>query len=238
MFYPARRIFAALILALSCTMILWSVWPFGQNSQSLSFKPEDLFLLTEQLEIFPDSPILEPRVLSLKWPKKIREGEMQSIELAFTPEDVILEGQSMDTNLAQASNTLPEIADAYSVLVEGRLELTGVNFSPEGQVSQLLQYGEPLNYLWHVQVQQAGVYKGTVWIYLKVISKQTGQENRQVLSAQRIEFTAVNFFGLNDVSTWLLGSLGLAIGIVLTFDRWVVFLWNTIWRKAGNQSVK
>jgi hypothetical protein len=237
MFFPARRIFAALILVLSCTMILWSVWPFGQNSQSLSFKSEDVFLLTEQLEIFPDFPILETRVISLKWPNKIRVGEMQSIELAFTPENVSLEGQSMDNNPAQASNTFPEISDAYSVLVDGRLELTGVNFSPEGQVSQLLQYGEPLNYLWHVQVQQAGKYEGTVWLYLTVISKQTGQENRQVLSAQRIEFTAVNFFGLNEASTWLLGSLGLAIGIVLTFDRWVVFLWNTIWRKAGNQSV-
>jgi len=163
---------------------------------------------------------------------------MQSIELALMPEEATLEGQSLENDPVQESNTLPEVSDAYSVLVEGRLELTGVNFSPEGQVSQLLQFGESLNYVWNVQVQQAGKYEGTVWLYLRLVSKKTGQENRQVLSAQRIEFTGVNFLGLNNVSTRLLGSLGLAIGIVLTFDRWVVVLWNTIWRKSGNQSVK
>ncbi len=238
MFLTARRILADFILVLSCAMLLWSVWPFGRNSQSLTFSPEDLFVLTEQTEISGDVPVLETRTLTLQWPKKVRVGEMQSIELALMPEEATLEGQSLENDPVQESNTLPEVSDAYSVLVEGRLELTGVNFSPEGQVSQLLQFGEPLNYVWNVQVQQAGKYEGTVWLYLRLVSKKTGQENRQVLSAQRIEFTGVNFLGLNNVSTRLLGSLGLAIGIVLTFDRWVVVLWNTIWRKSGNQSVK
>ena len=238
MFLTARRIFAFFILVLSCAMLLWSVRPFGRNSQSLTFSPEDLFVLTEQTELSGDIPVLESRTLSLQWPQKVRVGEMQSIELAFMPEEAILEAQSLEKDPVQASNTLPEVSDAYSVLVEGRLELTGVNFTPEGQVSQLLQFGEPLNYVWNVQVQQAGVYEGTVWLYLRMVSRETGQENRQVLSAQRIEFTGVNFLGLNDVSTRLLGSLGLAIGIVLTFDRWVVVLWNSIWRKSGNQSVK
>ena len=238
MFLTARRIFAVFILVLSCAMLLWSVWPFGRNSQSLTFSPEDLFVLTEQTDLSGDIPVLETRSLSLQWPKKARVGELQSIELAFRPDEAILEGQSLENVPVQASNILPEVSDAYSVLVEGRLELTGVNFSPQGQVSQLLKFGEPLNYVWNLQVQHAGKYEGTVWLYLRQVSKETGQENRQVLSAQRIEFTGVNFLGLNDVSTRLLGSLGLAIGIVLTFDRWVVVLWNKLWRKSGNQSVK
>ncbi len=175
--------------------------------------------------------IIETHLLSLSWPQKLRTGEVQSIEAVFSPvsSEDLKEIRLLDGSL------LMDIFQEYTVVVEGRLEIPGFKYSPEGQISQLLQPNQPVTFIWNLKAENTEVYKGTAWIYLSLISKKTGQEQKQVLTAQLLEFTGVDLWGLDYLSTRLIGSLGLAIGIVLIFDRFFVDLWMLLENRQRKQ---
>lgn len=227
MFLGLRRWLALLLLAISILMMVWSLWPYSDDARELSFQPIDLKLNFGFESPDPSRAILEPRRLSISWPRKIRLGDVQSIAIVFAPE---ISGAA-GAELNGADDQLLDVFETHNVIVESRLELPGLAFTPDGQVSQYLRMGEPVAFVWKVKVEQADVYEGTAWVYLKFISKETGHEDKQVLTAQRFDFQGVDFFGLNYLSTRLIGSLGIAIGMVLGFD----WLWVELWRLIQNR---
>lgn len=221
MMLHVRRSFAILFILISLGMIFWSLWTFPKETRNLNFNPADF-----QFAQIDQSPavfqaILETHLLSLSWPQKMRTGEIQSIEAVFLP---ISSEEISETRLLDGRFLL-DIFQDYTVIVEGRLEVPGLKYSPEGQISQLLQPNEPVTFIWNLKAENAEVYNGTAWIYLNITSKETGQEQKQVITAQLLEFAGVDFWGLDYLSTRLIGSVGLAIGIVLIFDRFFVDLW-------------
>lgn len=221
-----RRFVAAFLLLLSLLMMVWSLWPASSQMRTLIFNPQDLQLNAASFGEKDPKTILETRKLILTWPESVRSGEVVQAEAAFLP---IESGDANGLN-SGASAMWADVFETYHVLVEGRLELPGLVFSPDGQISQALQANEPVKFIWNLRAEQATVYKGTLWVYLRFISKATGQELKQVLTAQLLDFKCVDFLGLDYLSTRLIGSLGLAIGLVLSFDRIFLRVWTNLFR--------
>lgn len=222
-----RRYLAFLLVLFSVTMTAWSLWPFPQETRSLILYPSDWQFLPGDLNAEVPQAIFKAHTLSLSWPQKIRTGQVQTIKAIFSPAP----SEGGEKGMIEEGSPFLEISEEYSVMIEGRLELPGLEYSPEGQVSQLLQPNEPVTFVWNLKVENAAAYEGTMWLYLKFISKKNGQENKQVLTAQLLEFKGVDFLGLDYLSTRLIGSLGLAIGIILSFDRYFVDLWMMLQSK-------
>jgi hypothetical protein len=226
-----RRFLAFILFVISLIMIFWSLWSFPKETRRLVFHPKDLQFISEAQNSMTQRAILETRQVYLEWPKKMRLGQVQSIQITFLP----AEPDENENDWSEKVNSLADVFEFYTVMVEARLELPGLVFSPDGQISQLLLPDHPVSFVWNVKAEQALKYQGTAWLYLRFISKDDGEEHRQVLTAQLVQFEGIDFLGLDYLSTRLIGSLGLSIGIILSFDRFFVGLWSGLQTKKREQ---
>jgi hypothetical protein len=178
----------------------------------------------------PVSPAVpENRFLVLEWPKKIRVGDSEIIRLALEMDS---EGNMTPTASVEGSQIfsepvqIPNLYDSHYVIAEARLDMAGLEYLPSGVISEALQPGQPVIFIWSVRPREIGAYKGTVWLHLRYVPKAGGPESRKVLTAQLIEVQGVNFFGLGGTAARVLGSVGVVIGSILGLDNLLSWIWN------------
>lgn len=216
-------------------MIVWSALPPKLRSVQLTFSSSDLQRLIGQVDSLPAPEKIPAYQLLLAWPGKIRVGEIQEIHLVFQPETgTALQGQTPENNavgagLAEDESTPPVLS------IVGRLESPTLSHLPAGQISQKLSPGQPVSFSWRVQPAQAQAYQGTVWIYLGIAGSGHELASRQVLAAQEISIIGTKFLGLDSLAARLIGSLGAAIGAVLSLDKILVDLILRLRKKLTSQ---
>ena len=177
--------------------------------------------------------IPEKRRLVLEWPRKIRVGDSEIIRLILemdlngnlTP-TAIIEGNQVYSEPVQ----IPNLYDTHYVIAEARLDMAGLEYLPSGVISEGLQPGQSVIFIWSVRPREIGSYKGTVWLHLRFVPKTDGPETRKVLTAQLIEVEGVNFLGLGGTAARVLGSVGVVIGSILGLDNLLSWIWNLIVR--------
>jgi hypothetical protein len=143
--------------------------------------------------------------------------------VAFIRLTLVVDAQerlSSGENVANASvkSLLQQVLDIYDthrVLAEARLELAGVRFIPTGEINVALLPGRPAAFLWSVSPDQPGIYGGTVWLHLRFIPLEGGEELRSVLTAQPVEIEATSLLGMSGSAARLLGGLGTAFCLAL-----------------------
>jgi len=178
----------------------------------------------------PDTPIptsmpaiQEPRLLTLEWPARMRVGDSDTIRLtlevdetgAITPTAVIAGHETRGERI-----NIPNLYDTHNVLVEARLDIAGLIYTPTSEVVEPMQPGQSVNFFWSVQPKQVGRYRGAVWLHLHYLPKQSaGQESRLALSAQLIDIEAVDFLGLGGNTARVTGWIGAGLGSILSLDK-------------------
>jgi len=218
-----RRICGVLILLASFLLLAWGFWPGVSESHLLLLSPANMQLprgsSSSSQAALP--AILEPRLLALKWPSKIRVGETETIRVTIksgAPGDLAPAVLAQSSPAQTEPQPAPNIYNTHDVLASGHLELPGVLYIPEGEISEALRPGQPVTFIWQVRPSQPGVYQGTVWLHLRFIPLGGGAESRIVLTAQRIEIEAGSFLGLGTTAARLLGSFGTIAGLLLVID--------------------
>jgi hypothetical protein len=184
----------------------------------------------------PLPAIPEQRLLFMEWPPTIRVGDSRRVHLAL---QVDQEGRLTPT-ISEAGNVsrrvplpIPNLYATHNVMVEARFDISGVQVSPEGDVMEPMQPGQVVNFYWSVKPQEVGTYQGTIWLHLHFIPKQGGADNRIVLTAQPIEFKAINFLGLGGTPARILGSVGALLGSVLGLDNVISWVWRLLQRRLA-----
>ena len=178
--------------------------------------------------------IQEPRLLTLEWPARLRVGDSDTIRLTLevdesgeiTPTAIIagheIQGQKI---------SIPDLYDTHNVMVEARLDLAGLVYTPTGEVIEPMQPGQPVVFFWSVQPPQAGQYRGTLWLHLHFVPiLPSAQEARLTLSAQRVEIEAVDFLGLSGTAARVTGWIGAALGSILSLDKLTDFVLGLVKR--------
>jgi hypothetical protein len=174
--------------------------------------------------------IPEERWITVEWPPDIKVGDSDVIRLTL---DVNQQGYLTPTALVQGHETtgeavsIPNLYETHNVSVEARLDLAGVEVQPAEEVSEPLNPGEPVTFQWSLRPSEVGTFRGTIWLHLRFIPKEGGQESRKSLTAQLVEVRAVNFLGLGGTTARLLGGLGTLVGSFLGLDSilsWAVGL--------------
>jgi hypothetical protein len=183
--------------------------------------------------------IPEQRLLVLEWPSKIRVGDADIIRLSLEMDE---RGNLTPTAYYEGNQVLskpveiPNLYATHNILAEATLEMAGMEYRPRGDISEALLPGQPVTFVWSVRPPEIGRYRGTVWLHLRFIPRQEGQETRTVLSAQLIEIEAVNFLGLGGAMARLLGSVGVVIGSVLGLDNLIPWFLKLVWpRKKASK---
>jgi len=72
-------------------------------------------------------------------------------------------------------------------------------------------------FFWSIRPVEVGVYRGTVWLFLRFVDKVSGDESRRAVSAQMVEIEAVNLFGVPARVVRVVGGVGSVVGMVIGF---------------------
>jgi len=164
--------------------------------------------------------IPERRLLTLEFPPKIRAGDSDIIRLTLqvdasgniTPTAVV--GGNVITGEVIE---IPNLYETHHVIAEARVDMAGVQVTPPDLSHQTLSPGQTVMFAWSIRPEQVGIYRGTVWLFLRFVDKVRGEEIQKAVSAQSVEIDAVNFFGISARVVRIVGGFGSVVGAVVGF---------------------
>jgi hypothetical protein len=164
--------------------------------------------------------IPERRRLTLEFPAQIRAGDSDLVRLTLEVDDLgnlTPTAQVGDNVVTGEIVEVPNLYETHHVIAEARFDLAGMEIRPAELVSEALSPGNAVTFRWSVRPQEVGVYRGTVWLYLRFVDKQSGEESRKTLSAQLVEIASVNFLGLSGEVARTTGVIGSVVGTIIGF---------------------
>ncbi|MEA3439696.1 MAG: hypothetical protein U9R58_05385 [Chloroflexota bacterium] len=218
-----RRISAIVLLLVSLVILIWGIWPIKRQVHTTTLTVDPLQAQRQAVEQFQ---------LSLETPARIRLGDTEQIFLTL--------GKDGDEKTSSAaSKTSQEVGgtadlgnnDLQNIIVQARLDLPGISFTPKGELSQSMRPGTPVVFSWRVLPEKTGNHKGTIWVHLQHEPESGDEIIRQPLTAQVLEIEAISLFGLSGSSARVIGSVGVIAGVVFGLVGSGVWLWDTIKRR-------
>lgn len=162
----------------------------------------------------------ERRRLTLEFPPEIRAGDSDIVRLTLEVDDLgnlTPTSQSGGNTVAGEIVEIPNLYESHHVVAEARFDIAGVEVQPGGLISEPLAPGNSATFFWSIRPREAGIYRGTVWLYLRFVDKQSGEESQKTLSAQIVEIEAVNFLGLSGSFARTTGVIGSVLGTIMGF---------------------
>jgi hypothetical protein len=171
-----------------------------------------------QGEIEQMPAINEARLLVLEWPPIIRVEDSNVIRLTLDIDEsgspsppVEIGGQEV----AGEHVSIPDVYDSHHVIAGARLDIGVLQISPNNLIEQPLLSGKKVDYVWHVATNETGTFQGTVWLYLRFLPMDGGDEIQKPLTAQVIEIRSVKMLGLSSNPARLIGSIGILVSALL-----------------------
>ena len=171
-------------------------------------------------EVTPLPAIPERRRLTVEFPPQIRAGDSDLVRLTLEVDDLgnltptaEIGGNQIEGEVVE----IPNLYETHHVIAEARFDIAGVEVRPAELVSEALAPGNAVTFRWSVRPPDVGVYRGTIWLYLRFVDKQSGEESRKTLSAQLVEIDAVNFLGFSGEVARTTGVVGSVVGTIIGF---------------------
>ena len=177
-------------------------------------------LPTSISEFTPQPALPEHRRVTLEFPPQIRAGDSDLIRLTLEVDDlgnVTPTAQFGEHVIRGEVVEIPNLYESHHVVAEARFDIAGVEIRPMELISEPLAQGSSATFYWSVRPTEKGIYRGTIWLYLRFVDKQNGEESRTAVSAQIVEIEAVNLLGLSANFARATGVVGSVIGAVLGF---------------------
>jgi hypothetical protein len=178
-------------------------------------------LPTTMAPAFTPQPALpERRRLTLEYPPRIRLGDSDVVRLTLEVDDLgnITPTAQVEGNVVTGQVVeIPNVYESHNVIAEARFDIAGVEVRPPELASEPLTQGTSATFYWSVRPQETGVFRGTIWLYLRFVDKQSGEESRKTVSAQTVQLEAVNFLGLSANFARMTGMVGSVVGTVIGF---------------------
>jgi hypothetical protein len=162
----------------------------------------------------------ERRRLTLEFPPYIRVGDADVVRLTLEVDDLgsLTPTAQIGGNVVSGEVVeIPNLYESHQVIAEARFDLAGMEVRPADLVGEALSPGNSVTFRWSVRPPDVGSYRGTIWLYLRFVNKQSGEESRKTVSAQIVEMEAVNFLGLSGEVARTAGVIGSVVGTILGF---------------------
>jgi hypothetical protein len=162
----------------------------------------------------------ERRHLTLEFPPQIRAGDSDIVRLTLEVDDLgnVTPTAEVGGNVVTGKVIeIPNVYETHHVVAEVRFDIAGMEVRPADLVSQPLTPGTSATFYWSIRPQEAGDYRGTIWLHLLFVNKSNGEESRKPVSAQIVEIEAVDFLGFSGAFARTTGLVGSVVGTVLGF---------------------
>ncbi len=174
----------------------------------------------EPTRLAPQPAMPERRRLTLEFPPTIRAGDSDVVRLTLEVDDLgnITPTAEVGGNVVTGEVIeIPNLYETHHVVAEARFDIAGMEVRPMELVSAPMSQGTSTTFYWSIRPQEVGVYRGTIWLYLRFVDKSSGEESRKTVSAQLVEIEAVNMLGLSGQFARTTGILGSIVGTVIGF---------------------
>ena len=173
----------------------------------------------------PSSPTQMPsmperRYLTLEFPAQMRAGDSDIVRLTLEMDDLgnIVPTAEIEGNIVVGEVVeIPNLYETHHVIAEAKFDIVGLQISPTEVISQSLSQGQSVTFFWSVHPDNVGIYRGTIWFYLRFVDNVSGEESRKTVSAQLVEIEAVNLLGLPVRVVRAFGGVGSVVGAVVGF---------------------
>ncbi len=149
-----------------------------------------------------DLSVLKNLEVRLLYPKQVWAGETAAIQLKLFNHN----------RLPATGEGIPQ-----TVVLQSRLEMAGVELSPNGLQSVSIQEEGFSRLVWNLAVPQTGKETGTCWIFL--LQKKGENPEMIPLFAVPLEVESIEFFGIpNRYFIWM-GGIFFVPGILIAFQE-------------------
>lgn len=168
----------------------------------------------------PQPALPERRRLTLEFPPQMRAGDSDVVRLTLEVDDLggIMPTAEIAGNIVTGKVVeVQNLYETHHVIAEARFDIAGMEISPADLSSQPLAQGQSVTFYWSIRPPGTGVYRGTVWLYLRFVDKQNGEESQKAVSAQLVEIEALNLLGLSGNFARTTGIIGSVVGTVIGF---------------------
>lgn len=166
----------------------------------------------------PQPAINESRRLTLEFPPVIRAGDSDIVRLTLEADDLgnITPTAQFEEHVVTGEIVrIPNLYVSHHVVAESRFDLAGMEVRPAELISIPLAKGQSATFSWSIRPPDTGLYRGTIWLYLRFVDKLNGEESQITVSAQIVEIEAVNLFGLSGSFARTTGLVGSVIGTIM-----------------------
>jgi len=164
--------------------------------------------------------ILERRRITLEFPPQIRVGDSDRVRLTLEVDDSgnIVPTAEIEGNVVTGEVVeIPNLYETHHVIAEAKFDIAGMQVSPSEIFSQTLSQGQSVTFYWSVRPQETGVYRGTIWFYLRFVDNVSGEESQKTVSAQLVEIEAVSLMGIPTGLVRMFGGVGSVVGAIIGF---------------------
>jgi len=230
MHFPPRKLFPIIVAGTVLSLAILACG-MGAGAPDASAPEEPIMIAPTQGSSQEEPPptllvptampaMPERRRLTLEYPAQIREGDSDVVRLTLEVDDLgnITPTAQFDGNVVTGEVIeIPSLYETHHVIAEARFDIAGLEISPSELSSQTLSEKQSVSFYWSLHPQDAGVYRGTIWFYLRFVDKVSGEESRRTVSAQIVEIEAVNFLGLPAKVVRTAGGVGSVVGAVVGF---------------------
>jgi len=150
----------------------------------------------------------------------MRAGDSDIIRLTLEVDDQgnIVPTAEVEGNVVTGEVVeIPNLYETHHVIAEARFDVAGLEVRPTELISEPISEGQTAVFYWSVRANDEGIYRGTIWLYLRFVDKSSGEESQKTVSAQMVEIEAVNFLGLSVNVARSLGVVGSVAGTIIGF---------------------
>jgi hypothetical protein len=162
--------------------------------------------------------IPERRLIKLEWPERVRAKDSDVIVLSLLIDDEgsVLSTQIPGHSVDELPVEIPNLYDSHNVVAVARLDLAGID-SWRDELREPVRPGRPVTFTWSVRAEEAGQYRGVVWLWMEFVPKDGGPVDSMTLLSRLIEIDAVTVLGLPGWLGRLVGGTGLLVSTVLGY---------------------
>jgi hypothetical protein len=168
----------------------------------------------------PQPALPELRYLTLEYPPRIRAGDADLVRLTLEVDELgnlTPTAEIGDHVVTGKVVEIPNLYESHHVVAEARFDIAGMEIRPTELMSEPLAQGNTATFYWSIHPRDVGLYRGTIWLYMRFVDKQSGEESRKTVSAQIVEIEAVNLLGLSGVVARATGLIGSILGTIIGF---------------------
>lgn len=212
---------AGIVLFLFGTgLLIWGSIPPARQTHyfSLPAQPMTIGLPAEdQDEITLETGLIG---VNLVVPSRARVGQVQVLSAHITlqdPDDLRTAGIE-EENQANVLSNRTDIFSSYNLVAEGRVDAMLQGLLPSGSIRQPIHYRDPIEFRWTLEPLHPGNFDGKFWIYLNLVNKDAGTDERVALLAYPFAIKCQSFLGLKTDYVLGMGAFFVFLSLLLNIE--------------------